>query len=245
MRFLTTALVIGMMSAPALADDVYNFYFQKSQNATEMTQVKNGVAASPTKANLSDVAEKDEAATDTKTPSPAAKTQIATKIEQPTEKEYVRKFWQVEVGTGQFADHEKRVSDGYSARLGYGFNKYFGLEGQLMGGGATASDKNISGEYFSYGTPGRSYFAGAFGMKVTPVHIEFFGFDLIDLSATAGAMTATGRDPGSAHDFRIAPYLGGAVAINLAERLAVVFDGKLEDSDNKFGQMSATLAYRF
>jgi hypothetical protein len=239
-KVYTVLIAFTFTTQIANAQDVYNFYFQKTDHANEMVQVKNGDPLAAPKSSTTVV---DPSTGETKTVAPALKpaeaASVATAVAAPSSKDEKKNFWRLEMGLAAFTDHEKQVMQAYGSRLEYGFNKYFGIEGQIVGGKPFNMTDNSQDGYNS------NYFAGALGLKLTPIHVQLFGWDFIEFSALAGAMSATGRDWDSRHQFRLAPYVGAAVAVNITDRLSVAVDGKFEDFDQAYGQMTGGLAYRF
>lgn len=221
------------MIAPAAgAQDVYNFYFQKTDHTNEMVQVKNGEAVSADKKEIP--ARIETGGAPPVAAAPAAISVAANVSPVAGEK---KNFWRLTAAAGTFVDKIKRVEKSYALNVEYGFNKYFGLDAQVMAGKATEIYNDAMSGIYEH-----TYFTGALGLKVTPVHVELFGYDFIDVAADVGAMTAASY---GASGIRVAPYWGTQVDLNIVDRLAFVVDGRFQDFDTRYGQLIAGLGYKF
>lgn len=238
-------VLLTLIAQPVLAQDVYNFYFQKADHPAEMVQVKNGEVVSAKPAASAEAAmavASPEAAKTTATPAaPAVVNSVATTVAPaPSPLFAQKKYWQLEAGYGNFTDHVRRVDTAGTLRLQYNWNKYIGAEAQLIGGRSDYYDSYTGNKNNSL------YFAGALGIAVEPLHIELFGWDLIDLGVEGGIMTTNGQEENvSSQQFGVAPYIGGNVMFNISERLSAKMDMKLENMNTYYGQASLGLAYKF
>lgn len=243
-KFLCFGLILS--GSVARAQDVYNFYFQKTDHANEMVQVKNGEPVAATKASApkagetastsatASVSTSDAAAPETTT---NVATNVAAKNSSMTEK---KDYWRFGFGFARLTDHVRiGQSKVYALSVDYGLNRYFALESQLVGGTVYAYDTG------SFGASSTA-FAGSLGLKATPVHIDLFGWDFIDLSISGGAMTSMGSNQSpNENTLKIVPYVGGEVAVNVAKNISLALNGKFESGDDQFGQAVFMAAYKF
>lgn len=232
------AVAMVALSNEARAQDVYNFYFQKS--ATQPSAPSGVSTSSETAAPSSTPAAAPApapAAAAAPAPKPTEATpsaSLAATVPPPAKDEYKR--WQVNVAYGKSVDYEKDFR-GLSFGGDYGINKYFGFQGQIF----TGKVMNRYGDRLN--DDNTTQFAGSLGVKVTPIHVQLFGWNFIEFAALAGVMSSTGRQ--AHHEFRFAPYVGGGVTVNFSENVAFVSNVLFDEGESAYGKSTSGLAVRF
>jgi hypothetical protein len=218
-------------------NDVYNFYFQKApgpqtviQGGAQPAQVPTPVPPpQPTPPTLSDTFVQQQAVP---TNSNAAST-------NPTASEVSDfKRWEVTFGWADQMYYKTIQSDGtkmksLGARTGVGvgirrnINRYFAVEGglsytpndseELIVHSRELKDDNLGA------IPNLSGFAGA---VVTPLKLNLFGHEFIELSAIGGAMTYNEPHDVKGSATNVAGYLGPRLALNLSNDFGLELSSK-------------------
>jgi hypothetical protein len=229
------------IASTALAQDVYNFYFQK--NMSPQFPVTGSSANKPAT-------------------QPAV--QKVTSVENPettaTQNKTFRRFeFGLSYGTTSFAekfeysdsiyDDDFEMSNGgtgFGIQGGIRFNKFFSLDGMF-------NVTEVKSEEYD---DGRKIYQGSLGLLVTPIHINLFGYELFEISASGGLMNGY-KAVISANDFGedklqdiqnvYGGYAGARLAANLTSELAVFFDGKqmLGSNNREIEMYQLGLKYRF
>ncbi len=233
-----------LVSSRSDAQDVYNFYFQK--NAPQQNPALS--PAAPTPATV------PAAQSTTISEAPAASVAAVT----ATEKKFRRFEFGVSYGSTSFSE-EYKYSDsqgedrfemsnggtGFGIQGGIRFNKYVALDGMF-------NVTTIKSEEYEDRT---RLYQGSFGVLVTPIHINLFGYELLELSASGGVMNGQKavvksdftKDKLQDIDHVYGAYAGGRIAANLTPELAVFFDGKqmLGGGNKSIEMYQLGLKYRF
>lgn len=217
----------------AYAQDVYNFYFQKSAAPSATV---NGVPVDPQTAASSQGVTPAAASA---VIAPVAPSSTITTSAPPPAKDDFR-HWQANIAWGTIVDQAKQVN-GLAFGGEYAFNKYLGLQGEIMTGKAS--------KYWHENTESDAYnatrFAAALGAKLTPIHVQLFGWTFIEFSVLGGVMSATSREPSRHNDARVASYAGFGATLNLSESTTLITQYKFEDADPQYGHAVAGLGVRF
>ncbi len=252
--FISLAVVL-MASTESHAQDVYNFYFQKNTGA----QAPLGQLAPTQTSGLS-----SESTAPLSPPLPPTTVQADAKISSEPKKAFRRfdvSFAKAWVGSptavtdrvGSFGNYNGvDTREAYSLVLSYRFNRFVASEAGLI-----VSTNWQSEDPEKRGMGNGKDIDGNFGIAFTPIHINFFGYELIEMGVLAGFMTQTQFELETEAEsysndgfFRdksktVIPYLGPRLAINLADELAVVLDGRLMPKSNGGGMASLGVKYRF
>lgn len=235
-----------LVSSRSDAQDVYNFYFQKNAPVPGTT---TNSTASP-------------AATVTTEPAVENKIEAAKPAVKPVEEKNDFRRWEMMLSYagGGFITTEKYSEDssifndqetstnvtGTGFMTSYRFNKFVSVDGAFY----YLKTKNVQ-------TP-QPYVNGALGLMVTPLHINIFGYELIEFGVGAGLVltnkleteynTIT-SDVIVKDEKRIyAPYVGTRLAVNFVPQLAAVVDVRSivgGDSGAGGGLMQLGMRYRF
>ena len=237
------------------AQDVYNFYFQKN-----MPFSPQGTTTAPA------------APTSIAQPAPGAPATLAAPAPSPATAAAPAPLKKFELGLGYASQSYAKAytSDGpadgfvrdggagFGLVAGYRLNKYFALD--LA---ASVTNNHESEET-------RRMPQGSFGLVVTPIHINLFGFEFIELSATGGAMSGqrmtakagggviTSSDDGTVasttteeqilkKETVFGAYAGGRLGLNLTSELGLFLDYKqmLGAENREIAMGMAGLKYRF
>jgi hypothetical protein len=99
---------------------------------------------------------------------------------------------------------------------------------------------------------------GNLGIALTPIHINFFGYELLEIGILGGFMTQTqikniaDSEGWSTNDIKkadhrkaIVPYLGPRLGVNLTSDLAILVEARLKPQSDGGGFASVGLKYRF
>lgn len=259
--FLLVVLLIASIliaSTESHAQDVYNFYFQKNQGAmagggvtplttTDMMAPNQPQAAGPmtnkVQANL------------VQTPVTA---QTLSKWELGAYKSWIG-AQSTTTSKDNFSPTSYKYKgpinvDGFSLIGAYRFNKFFTAElGAFIGTGWAGGNESHNAI-----DNGKSY-DGSIGFAVVPIHINLFGYELIEIGINGGVMTQTEykltenyNDATRKYDMKldkksknIVPYLGPKIAVNLTKDLGITIDGRLNPKTDGGGIASLGLRYRF
>ena len=235
--FTFAIVAVLMVTFRSLADDVYNFYFQKAAGPHTVIQ---GGGQNPDTVIKDDGSVVSAAAIPAATPTPAASSgQSVAAVPTPAPAAPKLKHWEVIAGAGVVADETGRYR-GETLGVNYNFNKYVGVGASLIHAPEAVNSGN-DGLGFSRD---HSLDWGA-GVTITPVHIELFGWDTIDIGLLAGFMSATHRSElTGADERRVITYLGPRFTLNFSENVATVWDLRLQNNV-RYGQMSWGLMVKF
>jgi hypothetical protein len=213
--FLLCAL---FLSTPSHAQDVYNFYFQKNAGPAALA-AQEQLQAPPAQIQTTS----------------AGNVSVATQPLVATPAVPELKRWELAPVVSMMAykpeshEHDYVHSRGYGLAGGYRHNKFFMVDASAH---ALKMENNRSLNEFSA------------GVLVTPVHINFFGYEFIEWGLGAGFMT--GRNMQSRWDHNsgqlnidreaqvVQPYISTRVAFNLTDQLAITGDFR----GGKFGTQS-------
>jgi hypothetical protein len=212
-----------LVSSRSDAQDVYNFYFQK--NAPVPVTSTNATATPP--------------ATATTEPALENKIETAKPVAKPLEEKNDFRRWEMMLAYAYagFTSYEKYAdpsigpegetstnAKGTGFMTSYRFNKFVSVDGAFY----YLKTENVQ-------TP-RPYVNGAIGLMVTPLHVNIFGYELIEFGVGAG-LALTNKLETEYNTFtneiivkdekRIyAPYFGIRLAINFVPQLAAVIDAR-------------------
>jgi hypothetical protein len=236
-----------LVSSRSDAQDVYNFYFQK--NAPVPVTTTNATATPP--------------ATATTEPALENKIEAAKPVAKSVEEKNDFRRWEMMLSYagGGFITNEKYTDRSFGTpgesetstnvrgtgfMTSYRFNKFVSVDGAFY----YLKTENVQ-------TP-NPYVNGAMGLMVTPLHINIFGYELIEFGVGAGiALTnkldteynAITGDVIVKDENRIyAPYVGTRLAINFVPQLAAVADVRSivgGDSGAGGGLVQIGMRYRF
>jgi hypothetical protein len=221
-HLLLNWLLIGvfiLVAATAQAQDVYNFYFQKSPTAT----VTPGATSAPLTPTTGEAAPSGAPATpNNSTTAPAPKEDSTNTF---------KTHWQVMVGTSQDSANDH---PGISLLAGYDLNRYFGIE---------------LGEQYYFGAMGLpAHLEGLLGVSVTPIHINIFGRETFEIGAVAGVMSASNSQYGRVAQFG-GPYLGARVGLRFSDMVSLVTTARATFGDRTDGATASAvdlgLRFRF
>ncbi len=233
-----------LVSSRSDAQDVYNFYFQK--NAPVPTTTTNSTTAQP-------------AASVTETPA-ENKIEATKPTPKPAEEKDEFRRWEMMLSyaTVSFSTNETEISSldrrddyemstnatGTGFMTSYRFNKFVSVDGAFY----YIKTKDVGAS--------RPYVNGALGFMITPLHINLFGYELIEFGVGGGVVTTNKLDTDYNIDTQesvvtdearvFAPYAGVRLAINLAPQLAIVMDGRsVVGGDTGAGGGLAQLGMRY
>lgn len=229
------ALVFGTLNASA--EDVYNFYFQKTDEASPTAITKEMAPVAPVQTLKGDLKTDEK-----KNPS-------LKNMELGIYRSWVSSSSKRTTHFGKDYD-DRAVRDSVSILGSYRFNRYVVADGgfYLLSGWNSRSK-----DYSAVET--KSSYEGSIGLSVIPLHLNVFGYQLLEVGVSAGVMTMTKMKvkegtPGSskiteAGDMKkiYGAYLGPHVALNLTRDLGLVFD--LKSAANQASVTSVGLRYRF
>lgn len=257
--FMTLVLLVLLtITDLAMSDDVYNFYFQKSPGTNTVIQNGAGQTVTPqTSVNTTTETSVVIPASSTIPSVPSATTAIAAVTPPAQEK---TSFWKFSAGYGT-NDDDTIARSGYVVGVGYNFNKYFGV-------GLTALIANNSDSEYHQTTDIDKY---DLGVVVTPLSINAFGFDALQVSLLGGitsyrhyywmpaSTSTTPTTPASfdeygsmESDVEYTTYLGLGVSLNFTKNFGVEVFSKTSskkaikgnDWRNDFTYSGATLSWR-
>jgi hypothetical protein len=234
-----------LVSSRSDAQDVYNFYFQK--NAPVPVTTTNSTAT--------------PAATPTTEPAAENKIEAAKPLMKPVEEKDSFRRWEMMLSyaSAGFTTYEKYANDSISGEgetsttangtgfmTSYRFNKFVSVDGAFY----YVKTKNVQ-------TP-QPYVNGAIGLMVTPLHINIFGYELIEFGVGAGlALTNKLKTEYNTYTDEItvkdekriyAPYVGTRLAVNFVPQLAAVIDARSivgGESGAGGGLLQLGMRYRF
>lgn len=245
---IIASILIG--SSPSHAQDVYNFYFQKNMGATPNIVTPQGPASSPSAVAATPVA-------------PVANQVSAEVATTPLEKAAFKK-WDIGIAKtwmatptetkdlfydDKYTYKDAPTKDAYNLSGSYRFNRFVAAEAGIVYSTKWQVDRSEMGEARSVD--------GNIGIALTPIHINLFGYELIEIGILGGAMTQTSykmqktfndtKDETKKIDEKksIVPYVGPRLAINLTQDLAIVMDARLKPQSDGGGFVSTGLKYRF
>lgn len=256
MKKINSILLIALItSTPAMAQDVYNFYFQKNNPGT--------TATTPTAPGTPGVDQKAVTASPETTASVPAANNVKTDLKQEDKTSAILKRMELGIGKAWVNSNSKRktpsndTSDDSVQReaigiLGtYRFNKFVAAEGGFF---ITTGWQEVSKEYDKVAN-GQG-FEGSVGLSVTPIHLNVFGYELLEVGITGGMMSITKYkakektngngeteiDSGDANKI-YGVYFGPKVAVNITPAIAAVFE--LKNVNGLASTSSLAVRYRF
>jgi hypothetical protein len=196
--------LVLVYSGKTLAQDVYNFYFQKNTPAVSTEEVEQPIST-------------QAVATPALTSPELSRWEISPGV-----------AWDAvpsRVSSSGWGEYDSNYgASGFSLIAGYRFNRFIALDGAL-------SYTKVSSDGIDHGM-----FDGSIGGLATPIHINVFGYELIECAFGAGVMTSsllrTTRDwennidrlNGSSKIFT--PYASFRLAVNFTPEVAVFLDAK-------------------
>ena len=233
-------LALSFPFFPAGGDDVYNFYFQKAPGPVTVNQggpakaSPTEKAAAPTSGEESD-GDDVESSAPTPTPPKSGASSIAVAPPPPQKPGHYK--WQLTLGRSQVVQgidqpgyHRHAHYNAYGAAAKYSFNRYVGIDAGLI---ISSNGGQIS--------LGDAFQANA-GVSIIPLHLQLFGFELLEVGILAGFLTASvGPNPS---DRAVKAYTGIETNINFSEQLALTTRYKMYDGVD-FGHGLVGLSYRF
>lgn len=236
MKKIIFILVTVLFSNFVFAEDVYNFYFQKSPGSNTVIQSSLGQTVNP-------------ASTQVQGPAPTTTAPVA--VVGPTASE-TKSHWKFSVGHGHSIDSFVDVT-GALVGIGYNFNKYFGLNASYL------MKNNAMGiQWPTFGEP--SLDTADIGLHVTPISLNAFDFDLFEISILGGLASIRqiekqwdkdGYGYTGVASLHYKPYFGVGVEINFTKNFGLELFNKLqtedinsEDNPISFNFSGASLAWR-
>jgi hypothetical protein len=228
----------------AQAQDVYNFYFQKQAPANavlkpeEKTTPKPGETAAPLL----------ETKVDAVTPTPStvtvdstSKVKVASVLSQ--EKSESFRHWNVQIMRTRVADAYSDVyhiaNDRLAFQAGYRWNKYIGVETGTTIGTLNGQWSNETGTDLWQST------VPYLGFRINPIHLNFFGSEVLEVYVAAGGLIMNAAYPGIDGGRNGYGYYGGGVRFNLGETIGLDFGAKTLAHDTRYGFASAGIDLRF
>lgn len=235
-----------LVSSRSDAQDVYNFYFQKNAPVPGTT-TNSTVTPAPTL---------------TTEPATENKIEAAKPLMKPVEEKDAFRRWEMMLSyaSAAYTTYEKysdesfgsgeeemsTVASGTGFMTSYRFNKFVSVDGAFY----YVKTKNVQ-------TP-QPYVNGAIGLMVTPLHINIFGYELIEFGVGAGlALTNKLNTEYNTYTNEVvvkdekriyAPYVGTRLAINFVPQLAAVVDARSivgGESGAGGGLLQLGMRYRF
>jgi hypothetical protein len=229
------AIISQIFVAPVIADDVYNFYFQKAPGPQTVIQGGSGQKSSdlPLQNHIN---ENEKSVISAPAENALASNSVATKVSTPSEATAETKKWEIQAARAMVADPVDSWM-GYSLGARYNFNRYLGADLTLV----NASDATHG--YFNESQ--NSSWDGTVGVVLTPIYINTFGYDLMQVSVLGGVMSM--RDPvdNEINKRGFKPYWGIGVALNFTRNVAMNFEAKMLSDDSRFGHSNVGLVVRF
>lgn len=254
--FLVLVIFYG---AGAMAQDNYNFYFQKAPGPTTVIQgapapqqglvnkVDNISVTEPVQAKspIKEEPVTSKAASET---SSAAAGAVSTKVNAIPDRIEAKSNWSFAVGGGQFVDSSLKRNGVYRGGylgVGYGFGRYFGINGSVYFGSLMqdGEDKSKDGLY-----------RGNIGLSISPLQFNFFGAEFVELKLLAGAMqteivtdqknSTEGQDAAYSweHQTVVKPYAGVGVTIPFGSSVYLDSHYKRIFGDDKNNNYQAGIA---
>lgn len=235
-----------LVSSRSDAQDVYNFYFQKNApTATTVTPTQSAPVSTseegPTQAKVesskSVAAQAEEKKDDFRRWEMMLSYAAVSFTTNETEVDGLDRRGEYEMGTN---------ASGTGFMTGYRFNKYVSVDGAFY----YIKTKNVGAS--------RPYVNGGLGFMITPLHINLFGYELIEFGVGGGVVTtnkldtdynlSTGESVVTDEARVFAPYAGTRIAVNLVPQLALVVDGRTViggETGAGGGLMQLGMRYRF
>lgn len=226
------------------AQDVYNFYFQKQAPAAavlkpdEKTTPKPGETAAPL------LEAKVDAVTQT---SPNVTADSTSKVKANSvlsqEKSDSFRHWNVQfmrtLVADAYTDYYHRTGWRLAFQAGYRWNKYIGVEtgttiGMLDGQWSNETGTDLWQSTIPY-----------LGFRINPIHLNFFGSEVLELYIATGGLIINAAFPGLDGGRNGYGYYGGGVRFNLGETIGLDFGAKTLAHDTRYGLASAGIDLRF
>ncbi|HEX4925400.1 MAG TPA: hypothetical protein VFV50_15005 [Bdellovibrionales bacterium] len=246
---LTSQIFIG----PVFAQDVYNFYFQKG--APPATVIQGGAGQRSEAQALPSQVQPEQAPSGAPA-SPSETSEVATtvtKLNAASDRGY--KSWELQVGPAYVADVQGHWT-GASLAGQYNFSKYIGLQLGVL----YAPKNDAYGEMYDKDQAWDASLAAV----VTPVHVNLFGREFLQVSALGGFMTTRKSELVSvpSYDYGygtyryetretssqtrvVKPFLGVGLALNFAQSFGMYAQAKVISENSAYGQANAGLVVRF
>jgi hypothetical protein len=237
------------------AQETYNFYFQKAPGPNTVIQGSSGQPGNgfqigadgkvvqppgPTASSTSPVEQPAAIAAPVASP-------VTAVVEKKTEAEIQDKRFRVALGYSKFeffnvgSYYQTKVAyEGAALNLGYRWNPYFGVDF----GGAAGRVNNKQEEYTGpYDVSARTTVNQVYaGIVVTPLHLNLFGWNLLEISLLGGAINLSGEG----FKARTAGYYGAAFDFIVNPNFSIGLQSKLYDLHNtKYNAVTALASARF
>lgn len=195
--FSYTVLVFAQQ-AQSSGNDVYNFYFQKAPGPQTVIQggappAQTSPAAQPHVSAEGDAVAQQQTSPASSNAAPSPATSSAGSD---------LKKWEISVGLANQAYFESRIhqetkhfgdKNGIGLGARYHFSRYFAAEVGVAYTPKIASSYNEESPsqniYKNFELEKMPQFNGHAGIKLTPIHVDLFGHDLIEMGASFGATT--------------------------------------------------------
>ncbi len=261
MKHILTFLLIGSLSLGAHAEDVYNFYFQKSpkkkaeveppqeensEMVEEVVEVDHDVLLVPDNWQPAQKRYKKVYVKKTEKVYVSESNEVSTEVEEPKKKRKER-GWSMKLGIGSVnVDQHYNTPYGwgnlqqktYVVGSSYHMSRYFEVNAELHLPNGDAEE-----DTYSYGGNYNLDPQFTIGLGATPIHLNVFGGEFLAIGVDGG-VTVGNRDSYSDSTSRI--YLGPRVEMNFGEKFGLIYSYKNAiNSDADFNMHSLALNYRF
>lgn len=262
---LLSICIFTLTAGTAHSQEVYNFYFNKNNTPASLNlQQAGGSAGQATAAPIQPPMAPDATVTNTQAAASATSTAVA-----PVAKVVDKTAWDFEVGLGYFnaSSYGSRGYSTYDSSIGYYDSSYISNEYYAGGWGLVGSMRlnkyiSVDGAFASlkvdemYGG-GDQFLYLSSGVTITPLRLNVFGHDLVELGLIAGMMTNQSytfeENESNNYEYEkvdevvtVDPYIGLKVAFNLTNKLAIAFEGKSSKRDDFTSSAgTSTLRYKF
>ncbi len=247
-RFLFLILIFAICSllipTESRAQDIYNFYFQKTPGATAPTV--NSAPAPQTTPPASP-------------PAPAPSPAIQAPLPQGQNEKSALKTWELGLYNswitvpiderGEYSNEGSGNQKGLGVLGAYRFNKFVSAEAGILYRNGWENSNSGESRY----DDGKG-FEGMLGVAVAPIHINLFGYELIELAATGGIMSMSKYTSQIDTNYEVSgvrvrresvAYLGPRISLNLTSDLGVVLDVKTGMRGNWSNVGNLGLRWRF
>lgn len=241
-----------LISAPLKAEDIYNFYFQKSSTLKKEKLSKAAKESHDTKEEKENIELKEK-----KESQKIEEEEIGTKksvqghsknAKNDTKSASDLKTWVAQAGLGWInglSFWQQSVSLGFR----YNISKYLDLNSELY----VPNGRPDSFKYNNYENKEelKPIWFGTVGVGITPIHIAFFGSESmaigIDGGLSFGARTVEHESEGfftNLIEDKLSSYLGPRLSLLFNEQLSLVISAKIDTKYNE-SNSSMTLAYNW
>ncbi len=255
-----------LMTQGAQAEDVYNFYFQKSgdKKQDELPNNEQAVLIEEPREEIVEVPNDVLLVPDNWQPAQSKKKKVYVRrrdLEKSGRNEVRtssgdedsdsnRSGWSVNLGVGGFSAESytylgEVTQKTYVIGARYHMSKYFDVNGEfhIANGDYEANGYSI-GINDSFGPQ------ALIGLGVTPIHLDIFGGEFLEIGVDGGVMFGDRGDL-STYSRQVSAsgnslYLGPRAAVKFGDHLSMVYAYKKDlDSDTDFSVHSLSLAYRW